>query len=339
MNKKVISTITLIILTIIVFYFLVKDNYNDIINSITHANFIFLFLAILLYIIYTILQAIPFYNFAKIHNYKINFSFFIYLIVATNFFNGITPLATGGQPLQVYSMHKKKISTLDATNIVIENFIIFQFAAVFLGIISLIINASFHLFNTSPLINNLTIIGFILNFTLLLFVILVSFNKTFIQNIIYFIINVLYKLRIIKDKDKQKEKWQKTCSEFYENFKILLKNKKILIINTLILLVAFIIYYSIPLCIIYSLGISSNITLVITIIISSYVFLASSYLPVPGATGGMEYAFLGYFKNFITGFKLNSLLIIWRFITYYLPLLVGGIAFNINSIKNKSTSK
>lgn len=335
MNKKVISTIILIILTIGVFYYLIKDNYQDIFNSIIHANILFLFVALLLYVIYTVLQAIPFYNFSKMHNYKVSFPFYIYLIVATNFFNGITPLATGGQPLQVYAMHKKNISTVDASNIVIENFILFQFSAVLFGLISLIINSIFHLFNVNPILNNLTIIGFILNFFLLIFVIAVSFNKTFIQNVINFFLNIFYKIKLIKDIQKSKDKWKNTCNEFYENFQILLKNKNILFKNVLILLIAFFFYYSIPLAIIYALGIESNINLVITIIISSYVFLASSYLPVPGATGGMEYAFLGYFSNYIIGYKLNSLLIIWRFITYYLPLIVGGIVFNINSIKNK----
>ena len=335
MNKKIVSTIILIILTIGVLYYLIKDNYQDILNSIVHANIIFLFVALFLYIIYTILQAIPFYNFSKMHNYNVKFPFYIYLIVATNFFNGITPLATGGQPLQVYAMHKKEISTVDASNIVIENFIIFQFSAVLFGLISLIINSIFHLFKVNPILNNLTIIGFILNFLLLIFVIAVSFNKSFIQNVINFFLNIFNKLKLVKDFNKSKEKWQKTCNEFYENFQILIKNKSILIKNVLVLLVAFFFYYSIPLAIIYALGIQTNINLVITIIISSYVFLASSYLPVPGATGGMEYAFLGYFSNYIVGYKLKSLLIIWRFITYYLPLVIGGIAFNINSIKYK----
>lgn len=335
MNKKIVSAIILIILTIGVFYYLIKDNFQNIFNSIVHANVLFLFLALFLYIIYTILQAVPFYNFSKMHNYNVKFSFYIYLIVATNFFNGITPLATGGQPLQVYAMHKKKISTVDATNIVIENFIIFQFSAVVFGFISLIINSIFHLLNADSILNNLTIIGFILNFLLLIFVIAVSFNKLFIQNIINFFIKVFSRLKLIKDVNKSKEKWQKTCNEFYDNFQILIKNKSMLIKNILILLIAFFFYYSIPLAIIYALGIQTNINLVITIIISSYVFLASSYLPIPGATGGMEYAFLGYFKNYIAGYKLNSLLLIWRFITYYLPLIIGGIAFNINSIKSK----
>ena len=298
-----------------------------------HANFLFLLLALFLYVIYTLLQAVPFYLFSKTHKYKIKFFFFVYLIIATNFFNGITPLATGGQPLQIYELHKKGISTVDATNIVIENFIIFQLSAVLFGLLSIIINSIFHLFTVNSILNNLTIIGFILNTILLFFIIIVAFGKQFIQNLIFFFLNILDKLKIIKNIEAKKENWKKTCLKFNNNFKLLLKNKNVLIKSLFILILAFFIYYSIPITIMYSLNIHENITIFTTVIISSYVFLASSYLPVPGATGGVEYSFIGYFSNYIKGYKLNSLLLIWRFITYYLPMIIGGIVFNIKSAK------
>ena len=53
------------------------------------------------------------------------------------------------------------------------------------------------------------------------------------------------------------------------------------------------------------------------------------YVPIPGATGGMEFGFIGFFRNFITGNKLHALLIIWRFLTYYLPTILGSIIYNI----------
>ena len=48
MNKKIIGSIILVILTIVVFYFLVKDNYQEIFNSIINSNIYFLLLGFLL---------------------------------------------------------------------------------------------------------------------------------------------------------------------------------------------------------------------------------------------------------------------------------------------------
>ena len=336
MKNKKLSSFILIVLTAIVIYFLMKDNFQDILNSIIHVNFFWIFITIILYIIYLVLQTIPFHDFVKLYKRKISFSYMLYIIIATNFFNGITPLATGGQPLQVYELHKKNISTVDATNAVIQNSIIFQISIVLWSILAIIINKVFHIFTITSTLRNLMIIGVTLNVLLLLLFIIISFSKKFNERLINIIINLLAKLHIIKNIKEKKEKWHKTCEEFYNNSKVLINHKALLLKGIIILLIAFAFYYTIPLTISYALNCNENLTIISTIVLSSFVFLSSNYLPIPGATGGMEYAFMGYFKNYVNGFKLRALLLIWRFITYYLPTIIGGIVFNIYSIKHKN---
>ena len=56
--------------------------------------------------------------------------------------------------------------------------------------------------------------------------------------------------------------------------------------------------------------------------------LIGSFVPIPGGTGGLEYGFIKFYGFFIFGSTLSAVMIIWRFITYYFGLIVGGIAFN-----------
>ena len=335
MKNKKLSSIILVIITAIVIYFLLKGNFKEIMNSIIHVNFLWIIITIILYTLYLVLQTIPFHDFGKIYSKNLSFSYMFYIIIVTNFFNGITPLATGGQPLQIYELHKKNISTVDASNIVIQNSIIFQLSVVIWSFIAIIINNTFHIFIVSNTLKKLVFIGFTLNVLLLLVFIIISFSKTFNQKIINGIISILSKLHIIKRKEKQIEKWNNICTEFYDNSKILLNNKLLLIKGIILLLIAFAFYYTIPFTIAKALDCSGNLTIISTIFLSSYVFLSSNYLPIPGATGGMEYSFMGYFNNYVSGFKLKALLIIWRFITYYLPTIIGGIIFNIYTLKTK----
>lgn len=334
MKSKKKSGYILILLTVIVIFLLMKDNYQEITNAIIHVKISWIFITIILYLLYLLLQTIPFFDFVKLYKKDITFSYMFYIMVVTNFFNGITPLATGGQPLQVYELHKKNISVVDATNAVIQNSIIYQIAVVIWMLLAITINHIFHFFVITKALRNLMIIGIILNVLLLLLFIIVSFSKKFNQKLINVFINILSKVHIIKKPQEKKKKWQKTCTEFYNNSKILLDNKKILLKGVIIILIAFSFYYSIPLTISYALNCSENMTIITTMVLSSFVLLSSNYLPIPGATGGMEYTFVGYFKNFVTGFKLNALLLIWRFITYYLPTIVGGIIFNVYSLNN-----
>jgi uncharacterized protein (TIRG00374 family) len=53
-----------------------------------------------------------------------------------------------------------------------------------------------------------------------------------------------------------------------------------------------------------------------------------SFVPIPGASGGIEYGFTQFFGNFIGLNMIGAVLIIWRTITYYLGIIIGAILFN-----------
>ena len=57
--------------------------------------------------------------------------------------------------------------------------------------------------------------------------------------------------------------------------------------------------------------------------------LIGSFVPIPGATGGLEYGFMSFYGSFIKGSKLNAIMLVWRFITYYFGLILGSIVLNI----------
>jgi uncharacterized membrane protein YbhN (UPF0104 family) len=58
--------------------------------------------------------------------------------------------------------------------------------------------------------------------------------------------------------------------------------------------------------------------------------LIGAFVPIPGGSGGIEYAFVAFFGFYITGSTLMAMLLIWRFITYYLSLLIGGLVIIFN---------
>ena len=339
MKSKKLSSFILIVLTFIVLFLLVKDNYKEIFSVLIHANLFWIIIAIIFYILYLLFQTITFWDFSKIYDKNIKFTYIFYIIIVTNFFNGITPLASGGQPLQVYELHKKNISTVNATNIVIQNSIIYQISLVLWAIIGIIINRTFNLFPVNKILRNMCATGLLLNIILLLFFIIISFSKNFNKKLVNLIINIFEKIKLVKNKNETSIKWNKVCSDFYENSKLLLNNKLLVLKNIIVLTLAFSFFYSIPFFLAYAINCGENLTFITSMIICSYVFLSSNYLPIPGATGGMEYSFINYYKGFVTGFNLNSLLILWRIITYYLPTIIGGLLFTSNSIKHPNLKK
>ena len=78
--------------------------------------------------------------------------------IIIQFFNGITPFSTGGQPMEVYLLTEHKISLSKATDYTVQSFIFYQIALVICGIIAVIYNTIFHLFPKVKLLQSLKVL-------------------------------------------------------------------------------------------------------------------------------------------------------------------------------------
>ena len=85
----------------------------------------------------------------------------------------------------------------------------------------------------------------------------------------------------------------------------------------------------------YALHDFNSMNLVNTACSSAYVMVVGSFVPIPGASGGIEYSFTQFFGNFLPKTKVNTVLLVWRFITYYLGMIIGAVLFNLDKPKNK----
>ena len=101
----------------------------------------------------------------------------------------------------------------------------------------------------------------------------------------------------------------------------------------LVNLIALSFLYIIPMFVLFAMGDFSSLNVFNTIITSAYVMLIGSFVPIPGGTGGLEYGFVKFYGTFIGGSVLTSIMLIWRFITYYFGLIIGAIAFNVKGRK------
>ena len=64
------------------------------------------------------------------------------------------------------------------------------------------------------------------------------------------------------------------------------------------------------------------------IALSSFVTMANSFIPIPGASGGTEVVFNLLFSSMM-GTLTSAVMILWRFSTYHIVLLIGGICFMV----------
>lgn len=329
------KSILVLLLTSIMLYFILKDDFTNVAEIFKYTNITWLIVAILVYYFGSLIQTISLK--LIIDQYKKDYSLFkaFRLNVVTNFFNGITPLASGGQPLQVYELHKDKIKVSDGTNIIVENFLIYQTSLITLSILCYIINAIFNIVAFNFTLSVLFFIGFILNFVVLIFAYVVGSSKTISKKIVLTIVKVLVKFKIVRDKTKIISKLENTCDEFYNGFKDMKKNKEIVIKGFFLQLIGTAITFTTTFFVFKALNLHIDMNMLECIVTSVFVFIAGAFVPIPGGTGGMEYTFFNFFESFLVGAPLKSSLLLWRFVTYLFPVVLGGLIFNIRKQERK----
>ena len=184
-----INIVLLVLVTIIVLYVSLKDNFFDVIDGIRKLNFFWIIIAFVLTIGYYYFRSLSLYTFVKKFK-NIEFKKVLRISFITQFFDGITPSSSGGQPYQIYALNREKISIVDSTNIAIQNFIVYQIALVLLSFFAVLSNNYLKLFYNVGKINNLILLGFVIN----VIVIIGLFSLAFMRKLNKILISIFIKL-------------------------------------------------------------------------------------------------------------------------------------------------
>ncbi len=327
------NSIILLAITLVVLVCVLKDDFPSIVETLMSANLLWILAALLCYFIAIGFEAKAYQEIIQGYQYDYSFLKAYKMLIITKFFNGITPFSSGGQPMQIYMLKKDGVRLTKATNIIIQNFIIYQAALVLFGIGAIIINHCLEIFTEVTLLKQLVIIGFLINTLVMVGLIVVSFSSKFNHFIVKKGISILSWFRLVKNKEEKLESWKEKVDDFHEGAEYL-KNNKMLCLRTFIYNIIYLgLTYLMPFFIIVALnnGIITGINPLKVVCASAYVLIIGAFVPIPGASGGIEFGYFKFFGNFITGSLLKASLLIWRTISYYLPMIVGGLLFNIHT--------
>ena len=320
-NKKTIKNLIIFILLIIfTFYIILKDqDIVEITQVLRNVRLEYVVIAIVAMLIYLVLESVNMGRTLKTLNEKSSFiQNFRYVLIGF-FFSSITPAASGGQPMQIYYMHKNGISIANSTLSLLINLCSFQIITISFAMISLIFN---YKYLTTGLVW-LFVIGVTLNSIALSLLLIGIFSKKLSAFLVKISVKILsfFKIKNIKEKQEKLEKelfkYQGSAAYIKQNIEVMLKT----ILTTF---VQILFYYSIPFWIYSSFGFSEyNIIQIISL--QAILYATVSGIPLPGAVGVSEGGFLGIFKNVFTTSTLNSAMILNRGISFYLFVLISAI--------------
>lgn len=324
------NIIIIILISFIVIFFSLKDDFMTTVDYLTNTNLLFIFICIICMLLNILFQSLSIYNLMKkvTDNYTLKKS--IVLTTSGLLFNGITPFQSGGQPFQVYMLKKDNIKISDSTNVLLQNFLTYQISLVLIGTIAIIFNSIFNIIPSKNLLKNAVIIGYIINVLVLFFIFFFSYAKKFNKKLFDKILNFIFKFKFLKNKKELRKKINTTLDDFYNGSSSLNKNIKMFYKSFLFNTLSLIFLYIIPLFVFNSMDEFEALNIFNCLVASGYTYLIGSFVPIPGGSGGLEYSFLDFFKVFRSGSFLSAAMLLWRFITYYFGMILGAGALLIN---------
>lgn len=335
-NKKLKFVVNLLIIFVVlcvVLYFSLKDNYQEIMGAILNMNLWWILFSILLLCLYRVCSSRAHYLVIHENKEKVSYLRLLQINFIILFFHGVTPFAGGGQPMEIYYLHNEGIPVTRAANITLQNFIVYQIALVITGIFALVMNSVIGLFPNNHLVKQLVVFGFLINFLVLVVTFLLSFGKKFNRFVCRNGIRLLAKIHIVKDEEECRKKFSEYLDSFHKNALQLRKSRGIVLKTVFFNIMGLLFLYSMPYTVARGLGIDSN--LLYTIVATAYVMIIGSFVPIPGGTGGIEYGFMFFFGYFIKGNILNAIMLVWRFISYYLGMIMGAICLSLYRKRGK----
>lgn len=252
------------------------------------------------------------------------------------YYSALTPSSTGGQPMQVVYMRRNKIPVGTSTCIVCIKFVVYELSLCTIYIIGMIIRGSDYYHNNNEAFW-LALLGFAINLAAVFFIILTIVNKKLVLKVGSWVIRVCSRIKIIKKKEQTLENFERTIDDYHTAASYISRYKLRALGSYLISFVNLSFLFVIPYLIYLSFG-YTQYSIFDIFIMESFLFLAVSFFPLPGAAGASEGGFMLFFGPFFGAATLVGMLI-WRFLTYYLMLIVGSLLVVLDELFSMRKTK
>lgn len=125
--KKYILNVAIILLVGgLSIYFSIGNQLEGTIESLSHCHLGWLLVVVILMLIFYLINAMNLTLFARVYKENYSLKQGIVNAMAGIFFNGITPMASGGQFYQIYAFNKQGIKATYSSSILLMIFIVYQ---------------------------------------------------------------------------------------------------------------------------------------------------------------------------------------------------------------------
>ncbi len=251
------------------------------------------------------------------------------------FYNALTPMQIGGQPMQVLQMRGYGVPVGSATSITLIKYMSWQFSVVLIATIGMIVLQA-PIAALSTAVRTLIIVGYAVNLLVFVFVTLATLNPAWLTERGRRILAFLRRHKLIRKEaayEKAVTAWDRTMNDYATAVKLLFKRKLRGAVPLLFFgLMEIACFLGVTYFIYRGFGLNEYPAYHV-ILLQSLLSMAVSFIPIPGGAGASEGGFYLVFKSLFGQALLFPSMLLWRMLTYYLNILLGLVFIVADSLR------
>lgn len=238
------------------------------------------------------------------------------------YFSSITPSATGGQPAQIYCMTKDGVSAAHGTLNMMLLALCYQVVLLGYSLVSALLRPGL-LDAMGAGFRILLLYGAAVNVALTAVVLCFMFLPNAARKLASWVLNLLVRLRIIKDRVHAEEKLEYQLAEYRRGAECLKHNPGLIPVLLGLTVLQWTALFAVPFAAYKAFGLTGYgpAELICT---QALVTLAVASLPLPGAMGASEGGFVKAMALFFGSNLVTPAVLVSRGISFYSFLLISG---------------
>lgn len=322
-KKKVLSAVLFLVLAAITFYVIFEEqDIGELLEAIKGMHKGYLVLAALTALFFVSAEGILIWYLLRAIGDRCSIFSCLKYSFTGFFYSGITPSATGGQPMQLYHMKKDGHKVADSTVVLMSVATAYKLVLVLMGL-------GIGIFWWQGLCSNLGeylpiyFLGLFLNAALVAVLLAIMLNGPGMERFLVSAEKLLVKLHLLKPSEKRKESIHGMVEQYQSTVCFLKGHMGIIgflvgftfIQRSSVFVLTYFVYRG--------MGLSGAAPLVI-MALQAVVLIAVDMLPLPGSQGITELMYVAVFGRIFVGSSLTVSMCISRGLNFYMLLIISA---------------
>ena len=259
---------------------------------------------------------------------KVSFRIAFETAVLGKYYDCITPSGAGGQPFQIWWLHKHGYSDGGASAMTITGYVTAQAGFIILAIAIFIGWRSVEL----EAIRYTAYAGLVLFSLIPFLLVLFSFMPKTIEKLVAAVIRLCGKIRLVKDPEEAAGRVLEMLDSYHSSLAVIAKDRFTMACLLVLSLVYRIALCSMPYFVLKMFG--APVSFLHIFASTIYIYASIALVPTPGNAGAAEGAFYLVFSAMRSDGVFWAMLV-WRIFSHYSFIAAGALVYGVNALRGK----